>query len=276
MRIDAHQHFWKYDPVRDAWITDEMAVIKRDFLPDDLTPELKQHNIDGCVSVQADQSEKETDFLLKLSEDHHCIKAVVGWLDLCNKNVRERLEYYTRFEKIKGFRHILQSESPDFMLQKSFINGIAALSGFGYSYDILVFPTHLKSVVKLVQQFPDQPFVIDHLAKPYIKDGLIDEWRNDIKTLSAFDNVFCKISGMITEAKPKKWKKEDFTPYFDSVVELFGIDRIMFGSDWPVCLLEADYRSCIGLVENYFSSFSDHEKDKVFGSNAAGFYKIVH
>lgn len=274
MRIDSHQHFWKFDPVRDSWITDAMALIRRDFLPEDLWAELKQNNMDGCVAVQASQSEEETDFLLELTRNNNWIKGIVGWVDLRNSNIKERLEYYSHFKKIKGFRHILQGETPDFMLQHSFLTGISLLSLFNFTYDILVYPIHLKSVAKLVSRFPNQLFVIDHLAKPYIRDGLIEDWKKDMKVISGFDNIFCKISGLVTEAKPKKWKNEDFKPYLDAAVELFGTGRIMFGSDWPPCLLEADYKTCLSLAEEYFSPFSALEKEKIFGLNAAAFYNI--
>jgi L-fuconolactonase len=176
--VDSHQHFWKYDPVDHEWINDDMSVIRKDFLPGDLLPILQQNNIDGCIAVQADQSEKETDFLIELANKNDFIKGVVGWVDLRAENIKERLAHYKQYSIVKGFRHILQGEDPAFMLQPDFVRGIAALKEFGFTYDILIYPKHLSSAIELVKQFPEQPFVIDHIAKPFIKDGLIDDWKN--------------------------------------------------------------------------------------------------
>lgn len=272
--IDAHQHFWRYDVVTHEWINDEMSVIRRDFLPAQLEPVLKQNGISGCVAVQADQSEKETDFLLQLAEEHDFIKGVVGWVDLRADNIKERLDHYKAFRLLKGFRHILQGEAPEFMLQPGFINGIAALHEYRFTYDILVFPQHLKAVLELVSKFPDQPFVIDHIAKPYIKDGLITEWKKDMEQFSIFENVYCKISGMVTEADYHHWKPADFTPYLDATVNAFGTKRILYGSDWPVCLVAANYTDMLNIVKTYFASFTATEQEDFFGNNATRFYQL--
>ena len=274
-QIDSHQHFWKYDPIRDSWITDDMAVIQRDFFPEDLEPILKNNGIDGCVIVQSDQSEEENHFQIQNAADHKFIKGVVGWVDLSSANVEQRLEYYSQFEKMKGFRHVLQGEPQrDFMLRPEFLNGISLLEKYGFTYDILIFPDQLKFVNEMVAKFPKQKFVLDHIAKPYIKDKIITGWDADITTLGKFDNVFCKISGMVTETNWNNWKPEEFDPYMDVVVDAFGTDRVMFGSDWPVCKVSATYEEVHGLVKNYFSGYSESEKVKVFGENAIKFYSL--
>jgi L-fuconolactonase len=273
-RIDSHQHFWKYDPVQHSWVDDDMAVIRKDFSPADLHPVLQQNNIDGCIAVQADQREAETDYLLSLQKENDFIKSIVGWVDLRAENIRERLAHYKQFKAIKGFRHILQGEDPSFMLQPDFVRGIAALKEFGFTYDLLIFPQHLFAANELVKQFPGQKFVIDHIAKPYIKAGLIEDWKNDIEKIAVYDNVYCKVSGMVTEADHKLWKKEDITPYLDVVTKAFGTKRIMYGSDWPVCLVAASYDQMINIVKGYFASFTVAEQEDVFGNNAAAFYNL--
>jgi L-fuconolactonase len=274
-RIDSHQHFWKFDPVRDSWINNDMKVIQRDFLPGDLQPILEQNGFDGCVAVQSDQSEAENHFHFQNAENFDFIKGIVGWVDLQSKTAEERLQYYAQFEKIKGFRHVLQGEPQrDLMLQPSFMNGISLLRKYNFTYDILIFKDQLQYMPKFVSAFPDQLFVIDHIAKPDIKNGEIDQWREDIQQVAEFENVYCKISGMVTEADWKNWKKEKFKPYMDVVVEAFGTNRIMFGSDWPVCLVAASYNEMLGVAEDYFSSFSKEEQEDFFGLNAIRFYNL--
>jgi L-fuconolactonase len=275
LRIDAHQHFWIFDPFRDEWITDKMAVIKKDFLPKDLQAVLQKNNFDGSVVVQSDQSEKENEFQLNNAAGNDFIKGVVGWVDLQAANVEERLAFYSSFKKMKGFRHVLQGETDRaLMLKPAFRNGISKLEKHGFTYDLLVFPDQLKYIPELVAAFPGQKFVIDHIAKPKIKYGKIEEWENDISKVATHENVYCKISGMVTEADWKKWKKEDFNPYMDVVVEAFGTRRIMYGSDWPVCLVAAPYRKVLNIVEEYFSSFSQNEQQLFFGGNAVRFYNL--
>jgi L-fuconolactonase len=274
-KIDAHQHFWNYDPVRDSWITDEMSVIRQDFLPEHLQPILKENGFDGCVLVQVDQSEKETVFLLGLANKNAFIKGVVGWIDLEAGNIEERLAYYKPFNKLKGFRHILQGEKDRaYMLRPEFTRGIGALKQFDYTYDILIFPDQLQYTIQFVETFPEQKFVIDHLAKPYIKDKKIERWKEDIQQVAQNKNVYCKISGMVTEAGWQSWKEKDFIPYIDVIVNAFGTDRIMFGSDWPVCLLAAGYNDVVNIVKDYFSSFTQNEQDKFFGQNTIKFYNL--
>jgi L-fuconolactonase len=274
-RIDSHQHFWKFDPVRDTWIDDKMKIIQNDFLPQDLQPILKENGFDGSVVVQSDQSEAENHFHLHNAQQFSLIKGVVGWIDFQSKEVEERLEYYSQFEKMKGFRHVLQGEPRrDLMLEPSFSHGISLLRKHNFTYDILVFEDQLQYIPEFVGGFRDQLFVIDHIAKPNIKDGKIEEWRRMIKRVGQFENIFCKLSGMVTEADWKNWKNEDFQPYMDVVVEAFGIDRILFGSDWPVCLVAGPYKKIVGIVEDYFSSFSKEEQGKFFGLNAMHFYNL--
>jgi L-fuconolactonase len=275
LKIDSHQHFWKYDPVRDSWIDESMSVIQKDFSPEDLEPILKANGIDGCVIVQSDQSEAENHFQISNADSHDFIKGVVGWVDLSAANVQERLEYFSQFKKLKGFRHVLQGERQrDFMLRPDFLNGISLLNKYNFTYDILVFPDQLKFAKQFVEKFPYHRFVIDHIAKPYIKDNIIEGWQEDMRAIAEQKNVFCKISGMVTETKWNNWEKADFDPYMDVVVNAFGTDRVMFGSDWPVCLVAAKYSEVLDIVKDYFSGYSNLERDKVFGGNAIKFYNL--
>lgn len=275
MRIDSHQHFWKYDEVRDSWITDDMSVIQRNFLPEDFKPLIQSNNLDGSIVVQSDQSKDENVFQLANALQHDFIKGVVGWVDLQANDLTHQLEYYQEFPKLKGFRHILQGEAQrDFMLRPEFKRGIAKLRDFGYTYDILIYPDQLIHTIPFVKAFPDQPFVLDHLAKPDIKGKKLSDWKKDIQALASCENVSCKISGMVTEADWQGWRKDDFAPYFDVVTESFGAQRLMFGSDWPVCLVAASYEDVIGLVKDYFKQFSEHEQNLIFGENAVRFYNL--
>ena len=273
--IDSHQHFWKFDPVRDSWIDEPMATIQRDFSPMDLKPLLAANSFEGSVVVQSDQSEAENAFQLDNASRNEFIKGVVGWVDLQADNVHDRLAYYSQFKKMKGFRHVLQGEKQrDFMLRPQFKKGIGELHAFGFTYDILIYPDQLSFTEQFVKSFPYQPFVIDHIAKPYIKDKKIDQWKKELQALGKYENVSCKISGMVTEAEWKNWKKEDFRPYLDVVFETFGTHRIMFGSDWPVCLVAASYTQVVDIVKDYFSTLSANEQEAFFKSNAERFYKL--
>jgi L-fuconolactonase len=274
MRVDAHQHFWKYNAVRDTWMTDDMSVLKNDYLPNQLAKELKNHNIDGCISVQSGQSESETLFLNELAKNHNWIFGIVGWIDLQGNNIEERLEYFSSFKKIKGWRHIIQSEAPGFIARSSFRRGIKVLSKYDFTYDILIYPNQIAEATNLVKQFPNQKFVVDHLAKPPIAKGEIEYWLKAIQSLSECPNVHCKLSGMVTEAKWQAWKEHEFIPYLDAIVNYFGTQRLMYGSDWPVCLLSATYGAQLKMVEEYFSSFSQREQFQIFGDNACKFYSL--
>lgn len=274
MRIDAHQHFWKYDPVRDAWITDEMHVIKRDFLPEHLEGLLHAHNLQGCIAVQADQSEHETQFLLALAAQHDFIKGVVGWVDLRAANLEERLAYFSGFPRLKGFRHIVQGEPEGFLRAPGFINGVRKLPQYGFSYDLLLYHYQLNEALAFVEEVGEVNIIVDHLAKPSIRTKEHRDWEEKITALARFENVSCKISGMVTEAVLNNWKQEDFIPYLDTVVNVFGTDRLLYGSDWPVCLLSASYQEQLDIVKEYFSSFPAGEQANVMGGNAVRIYRL--
>jgi L-fuconolactonase len=276
LKIDSHQHFWKFDPVRDSWIDDSMAAIRRDFYPQDLEPILNKHNIDGCIAVQADQSEAETEFLLSLAEKHDFIKGVVGWVNLMDPHVRERIAYYSSFKKLKGIRHVLQGE-PDraYMLNPQFMKGIAALKNYDLAYDILIFPDQLGYTNQFVKNISGVRYVIDHIAKPDIKNHNIEKWANNMKIIAQHENVWCKVSGMVTEADWKNWEISDFEPYLDVIFEAFGANRVMFGSDWPVCNVAGGYDKMISIVENYISRLSADEQSLFWGLNAIEFYKLT-
>lgn len=276
LRIDAHQHFWKYDPLQHGWINDEMWVIRRDFQPGDLSPLLKAAGIDGCVAVQVNQNEDENMALLDHAARHPFIKGVVGWVDLQDAKVEARLAAYRKFPLMKGFRHILQGEKDRaLMLRPEFKRGIGLLKQFGYTYDILIFPDQLGYTREFVAAFPDQEFVVDHIAKPHIKDRFItEEWKDAIRAVASHENVSCKISGMVTEADWRGWKPEHLRPYIDTVVEAFGPRRIMYGSDWPVCLVAAEYEQVFRIVDDYFAAFTAEEKAGFFGGNAVRFYHL--
>ncbi|WP_143305328.1 amidohydrolase family protein [Chitinophaga vietnamensis] len=275
MIIDAHQHFWKFDPVRDAWIDDSMQVIRNDFFPEHLQPVLEANGVDGCVAVQADQSEQETAFLLGLAEQYPFIKGVVGWTDLRAPNLREQLAHYATFPKLKGFRHIVQAE-PDinFLLREDFCRGVLALSQYDFTYDILVYPKQLGAVEHFVKKFPGLRLVVDHLAKPYFKTGDITAWAQHIRKIAQSPNVYCKLSGLVTEADWQQWEAAHFEPFLDVALEAFGPDRLMFGSDWPVCLLAAEYHEVKALVTDYINKLSPSEKNKIMGGNAISFYHL--
>ena len=272
--IDAHVHFWKYNPIKDAWITDEMGLLQRNFFLQDLQPVLHENGVTGIIAVQADQSENETDFLLQLSNKSPFIKGIVGWVDLQNKNLEDKLLYWSEYPVIKGFRHIVQAESDGFLRKEAFVNGIKLLKSFDFTYDILIYPNQLKEAIQFVNKYPNQKFILDHCAKPCIRDQKINEWKIEIKEIAKNENVYCKVSGLVTEAKWNEWKTEDLYPYLDVVFESFGTDRILFGSDWPVILLSSTYNKWKNLLEKYMLQFSDEEKQKVFDTNAIKFYNL--
>ncbi len=273
--VDAHQHFWKFDPNRDRWITEEMQILRKDYLPDELGKEFKRHRIHGSVVVQANSSMEENRFLLELADLHAFIFGVVGWVDLTSVDLEEQLKYYSQFPVVKGFRHLLQGvHQRDMMLNYEFQRGIGLLNSYGFSFDLLILADQLRYAEKLVAAFPEQRFVIDHLAKPEIKNGISSVWRAAMKKFAPYKNVYCKISGMVTEADLEFWKIEDFHPYIDTVLEVFGTKRVMFGSDWPVCLQGGTYGEVKEITDNYFNSFSLSEQANFFGNNAIDFYRL--
>lgn len=275
MRIDAHQHFWSYNSAMDTWISDEMIVLKKNYLPDQLREILKNNQLDGSVLVQVDQTEDETLSLLETAEKYDFIKGVVGWVDLRDENIEERLEYFQSYPKLKGFRHIVQSEPDDhFLLQSNFKRGIRALQKYNFTYDLLFYHYQMKEVVKFCDIFNEQNLVVDHIGKPDIKNQSIKEWSKHLKALSAHDNVYCKISGMVTEASWKGWQYEDFVPYLDIVFDCFGTERIMYGSDWPVCLLSTSYENQLDIIKQYIAPKTPSIKAKIMGLNAINFYNL--
>ncbi len=274
-KVDAHQHFWKYSPDNYGWINNDMSILKEDYLPDKLQVHLEKNGFDGCVAVQARQNEEENDFLLGLADEFPFIKGVVGWVDLQADNVEERLEALSQNPKICGLRHLVQDERDDrFLLRKKFVRGVKSLKKFNLCYDILIFPKHLSVAKELVKQCPDQKFVVDHIAKPIVKDGIIEPWARGIRRIALHPNICCKISGMVTEARWHQWKKEDFRPYLDVIFDAFGTERIMIGSDWPVCKLSAEYDDVIGIVTEYISQLSFDEQENIMGGNAVRFYNL--
>lgn len=274
-RIDAHQHFWRYDPWRDAWISEAMAVLRRDFLPADLAPLLAANLVDACVAVQADQSEAETQFLLDLARDHSFIRGVVGWVDLRSPQVAERLAHFASDRHFRGVRHLVQGEpNNEFLLQEDVVRGIRALTPLGLTYDLLLVPRQLRAATRLAAMLPDQRFVLDHIAKPLIKDGVLEPWASDLGALAMQPNVWCKLSGLITEADWASWKPTQLRQYLDVVVESFGVDRLMWGSDWPVCLLAGSYEEVREVIAEYLVRFSVDERTAIFGGNATTFYGL--
>lgn len=275
LKIDAHQHFWKFDSVNHSWITEDMAVIRRDFMPQDLEPVLKRNGMDGCVLVQVDQTPEENLFQLKNAREHDFIKGVVGWVDLRSVDIEEQLQELRGHDLLKGFRHILQGEDDRaLMLRPEFLNGVGKLRHYGFTYDILIFPDQLVYAAEFAGRFPDLPMVLDHIAKPDIRGGEAGDWEQGLRELAKRENVYCKVSGMVTEARWRHWKHEDFVPYLDVVFDAFGTDRVMFGSDWPVCLVSAGYEALKEITDEYISGFSGYERELFMGGNAVKFYNL--
>lgn len=274
MKIDAHQHFWKYDPVRDSWITDEMSVIRRDFLPGDLQPILSRNGLDGCVAVQADQSANETEFLLDLAKQNDFVKGVVGWIDFAAPDLKEQLAQYSSEPLLKGFRHIVQGEPKGFLTNQKFIDGVRQLSGTRFTYDLLIYHYQLEEALYFLGKTTDVQIVIDHIAKPSIRTGEKTQWELNMAAVSSFPNVCCKVSGMVTEADWTGWTKEQIYPFLDEILESFGPLRMMYGSDWPVCLLAASYERQLEIVTDYISSLSTSEQQRIMGGTATSFYNL--
>jgi L-fuconolactonase len=271
--IDTHVHFWKYNKQRDIWM-DGMKVLQQDYFPGTLAGTLKRNGVDGCVAIQASQEELETQFLIELSKSYDIIKGVVGWIDLQKDDLEQRLEYFSQYSIIKGWRHVVQEEPDDFLKREKFLRGIKALQPFGYTYDILIYHHQLKPALEFVTKFPDMKMVIDHCAKPDIAHKKIDDWKIAIKEIAQQPNVFCKLSGLFTEAKIKEWSPADFYPYLDAVFDAFGTERLMFGSDWPVILFSGMYVQWKSLLEKYMEKMDMEVREKIFSNNAIGFYNL--
>ena len=274
MRIDAHQHFWKFDPVRDSWITDDMAVIKRDFFPEHLEPILRHNGLDGCIAVQADQSVAETNFLISLGEQNTFVKGVVGWVDFFARDLKDQLAQYHHNSLLKGFRHIVQAEPKGFLTTPEFINGIRELRHTRFTYDLLIYHYQLDDALYFLIKTPDLKIVVDHIAKPSIKTGEKTHWELNMAAVASFKNVYCKISGMVTEADWKHWSKEQIFPFLDEILETFGPTRMMYGSDWPVCLLAATYEQQLRLITDYIGALSGWEQQRIMGGTAKEFYNL--
>jgi L-fuconolactonase len=277
MIIDAHHHLWKFNEADYAWMDKSMSILKKDYLPADLEKQLGGTDVVGTVVVQARQNLDETRWLLEMAGRYPFIKGVVGWFDLCSENLQAQLNEFTDDPRLVGARHVIHDEpDDDFMLRPAFIKGMEKLVRYSLSYDLLLFPKHLQRAFELVSLFPDQRFVLDHLSKPFIKAGMLDPWREEIAALASQSNVWCKISGMVTEADHEHWKYEDFIPYLDTVIEAFGTDRIMLGSDWPVCRLAGEYHQVMDIPARYFNDLDPSDMEKIFSLNCIECYELTN
>jgi L-fuconolactonase len=275
MRIDSHQHFWRYDAAEYPWIDDSMAPLRRDFLPGDLHDEMPRAAIDACVAVQARQTVEETRWLLQLADTHPFVAGVIGWVDLQADDAAEQLEQFLDHPKFVGVRHIVQAEADDrFLLRPRFCRGISLLEDRNLTYDILIYPKHLRVAAELVSRFPRQRFVLDHLAKPDIRSGELREWEKGIRELASCRFVYCKLSGLVTEADWNRWARDDIRPYLDVAFDCFGAQRLLVGSDWPVCTVAADYARVISLVDEYVAGRPAADRDAVMGGNAARLWRL--
>jgi L-fuconolactonase len=275
-RIDAHQHFWRYRPVDYDWIDESMAALRRDFLPADAAREMAAIGFDGCVAVQARQTIDETRWLLTLADAHPFIVGVVGWVDLQASDVGRQLEEVARHPRLVGVRHVVQSEPDDrFLLRPSFCAGLALLESFGLAYDLLVYSRQLPAAIELVDRFPAQRFVLDHLGKPDIRGGGFEVWERGVRALASRPHVWAKLSGLITEADWVRWTPDDLWPYVDVALDAFGPARLMIGSDWPVCTVAGSYRRAMSVVIDYLERRQPAERDGVLGGNAQRFWRLA-
>lgn len=275
MIIDSHHHYWQYNPVEYDWIDDSMKVIRTDFLPEKLERTIREAGIDGVISVHARQSVEETDWLIGMAHQNKFMKGVVGWLPLIQDDIETYLEKYSGEKILKGLRHVVQGEpDPEFILRNDFNRGISLLKKYSLVYDILIVERQLPNTIKFVDQHPDQLFALDHIAKPLININELSPWKENIQELAKRKNVSCKISGMLTETDFTNWTPEQLQPYFDVVLEAFGPDRLLFGSDWPVCLVATSYKNWADLVRETISTFSETEQAKIMGENAVRIYNL--
>jgi len=275
MKIDTHQHFWKYSKEEYPWIGEGMEVLARDRLPADLNPLLEENGIEGTIAVQARQVIEETESLLAMAEEYDFIRGVVGWVDLRSPNVEAQLEQFKDRVKLVGVRHVVQDEPDEkFVLRDDFMRGIGKLKAYDLVYDILIFPHQLATNIELVKRFPEQVFILDHIAKPNIKDEQMSPWESDIKKLASFENVSCKISGMVTEADWHNWSAEDFRPYMEVVLEAFGAKRLTIGSDWPVCTVAGEYGSVVSIAADFIAQLSDNEQKAIWEDNPKRIYGL--
>jgi len=275
-RVDAHQHFWRYDAAQYPWIDDAMAALRRDFLPEDLAPALQRAGFAACVAVQARHAIDETRWLLELADAHPFVAGVVGWVDLQSARAGADLEVLARHPKLVGIRHIAQAEPDDrFLLRPSFVEGLALLEEFDLAYDILIYSRHLPAAADLAARLPRQRFVLDHLAKPDIRGRAIEPWARDLRALAACPNVCAKLSGLVTEADWSRWTAADIRPYLDVAFDCFGAERLMVGSDWPVCTVAGDYARTMAVVVDYLTEHAAVDREAVLGGNALRFWKLA-
>ncbi|MFC3161559.1 L-fuconolactonase [Chryseobacterium arachidis] len=274
MIIDSHVHFWKFDPIRDAWITNEMTVIQRDFLPEDFSLYINENQIEGCIAVQADQSDEETAFLLNLAKENSFIKGIVGWVDLTCEKLEESLQQYQSEKLIKGFRHIAEGEDIGFLLKENVFHGIKKLHQFNYTFDILLRQHQLSDAVKLSEKLPDQPFILDHCGKPNLATNDLRDWKENISELAKNPNMFCKISGLLTQGNWNLMDEKSIFETLDFIFNQFGIERLVFGSDWPVMLLGGNYVLWLELISKYLTQFSKEEQELFYFRNALKFYNL--
>lgn len=275
MIIDAHHHLWKYNGAEYGWMDPSMEVLKRDYLGNELESEMAKAGVNGSVVVQARQKLEETTWLLEQAEEASFILGVVGWFDLRAENLRSRLDQYAGHSKLVGVRHVIHDEpDDDFMLRPAFLKGVEQLQPYDLVYDLLLFPNHLGRACRLAALFPEQRFVLDHLAKPPIRNGTLQPWADNIKALAARPNVWCKVSGMVTEADRNRWRYEDFVPYLEIVLDAFGTGRLMLGSDWPVCRLAAEYPEVMHIPTRFFGSMEAEDQRKIYMLNAMECYQL--
>jgi L-fucono-1,5-lactonase len=273
--VDSHHHLWKYNPHDYVWMTGEMEWLRRDFLITDLKPLMRETGVTGLVTVQARQMIDETEWLLDVAKQQQEIRGVVGWVPLVDEDVGDTLAKFAANPALKGVRHVLHDEpDDDYMLRPDFDRGIGQLRQFGLTYDILIFERHLPQTIRMLQRHPDQVFIVDHIAKPRIRDGVVSPWRERLMELASYPNVFCKVSGMVTEASWHEWTERDLAPYFDVVLKAFGPERLMFGSDWPVLNLASDYRSWVEVFLRLISTLSPHEQARMCGATAVEAYRL--
>lgn len=274
-KIDAHHHLWRYSDEEYGWIDGDMAILRRDFLPSDLAAEMGSAGVDGAVTVQARQTLEETRWLLDLAEANAEICGVVGWAPIVDERFSDSLEEFSLRPKLKGLRHVVQAEPDEnYLLREDFNRGIRRLRDTGLVYDILIYERHLPQAIRFVDQHPDQAFVLDHIAKPRIREGVLEPWKTQIRDLARRENVSCKLSGVVTEADWKQWNREELRPYLDTVMEAFGPQRVMAGSDWPVCLVACGYARWFGLLDEYLAGFTQEERSAIFGGNAERVYRL--
>lgn len=274
MRVDSHQHFWRYSPQTHGWLDERMAPLRRDFMPEDAERELARFGFDGAIAVQAAQTLDETEFLLGLAAAHPFVVGVVGWVDLRAPDVSSVLGELARRPAFKGVRHVAQSEPSGFLADASFRAGVKQLAQFDLSYDVLVFAHQLPEVVDFAASLPEVRFVLDHLAKPKVRSAELEPWRTQLSRVAELPNVCCKLSGLVTEAAWKAWQPTQLAPFIDAAVELFGTNRLLVGSDWPVCTLAGSCREVMRVFDDYFANFSASERAAIFGENAAREYRI--